>query len=158
MKRKQKLHVGVGIIVVLVIGIILFIFLKGGKKSLTPVSRDITPKSQSFLQEIGVDPQESDRHVIIANNQFVTTTGTMTFSPDKNENIFAFSNNDGDDTEILVLEQPQNATLVKGIKIGGNTNVGISLPLPGTYRFGLKNNPAASYTVTVVDNTSTSSN
>jgi len=151
MKRKQKTHITLAVVAIVIFCVILILFLKGNKKSSEPVPTELSQQSQSFLKEIGVDPTETNRHVVIANNKFVTTSGTMTFSENKDENIFVFSNNDGDNTQVRVLEQPKGANVAVGFGIEKGRNVGISLPLPGTYTFGLQNNPSATYTLSVAE-------
>lgn len=151
MKRKQKIHISLAVLAVVIVAVILFLFLKIYKGNLIPVSTELSPDTKSFFQEIGVNPAEENKYVIIANNKFVTDSGKITLSSDPKENIFVLSSNERQPTEIRILEQPKGANLAIGLKVAEGGSVGIPLPLPGTYRFGLKNNQSTFYTLTVLE-------
>lgn len=151
MERKQKLYIVVGIVAVIMAIIFLFVFLKIFKSNSKPVPTELSQDTKSFFQDIGVDSADDNKYVIIANKQFVTDSSQITLSSDPKENIFVLSSNEREPTEIRIVEQPQGANLAIGLKVVEGGSVGIPLPVPGTYRFGITSNPSTYYTLTVVE-------
>ncbi|HRN96514.1 MAG TPA: hypothetical protein PLD54_03660 [Candidatus Levybacteria bacterium] len=115
-----------------------------------PLVPELTEKTQTFLDDIGIDLEEEERFIVIKNKKYTKESSEVSFLEDKDQNKFVLINNDDTQAEVHIYDQPEGSDLALGIGISAGESVAIPLPLPGTYRFSFMDDRAQNFTLTVV--------